>query len=668
MKYDVKQFTLEEKLRLLTGRNFWMLSTLDGKLPEVFLSDGPHGLRMHDRKLDTIVPNSVIPAVAYPSLSVLANSWDEDLAYLQGQSIADECVENDADVLLAPGVNIKRTPLCGRNFEYFSEDPLVAGTLAKAYIEGVQSKGIGTSLKHYCANNREYDRFYQSSEVDERTLREIYMPAFEIAVQAKPWTVMCAYNPINGVYASENKWAFDILRNEFGFEGLIVSDWSSVRSGWRAAKAGLDLRMPYKDTAYDELKYGYEKGLLTEEEIDARVEKILELIEKKENAQKKVEWTNEERHARAVKIAKAGMVLLKNDGILPLKEGRILVGGPLEKEPSIGGGGSAYVTTLYQSRPLCEELTERMPGANFFRLDAVHTDTNHLLHHIGKFYIEASRSDTVVICVGTNQLQELEASDRTTLRLTQTQEDFILHTAKRNKNVVVVLEAGSAIDMSAWINEVAAVLYAGYAGEGAQEAIADLLTGKACPMGKLAETFPHCLEDTATGSSRGDGFTERYTDGVFVGYRYYDSYQKDVLFPFGHGLSYAKFEYSDLDLKKESETDYVVSYTVKNVSSVDGAEISQVYVRDPFASVSRPDKELKGFAKTPLKAGESKRVSVRLNARSFAFYSLPHKSWYVENGEFEILVGASSRDIRLKQQIFMELPDTEQYSSVELDR
>lgn len=663
MKYDIKNLTLEEKMRLLTGKNHWLLETANGKLPEVYLSDGPHGLRMHDKETF-----KVLPAVAYPCLSVVANSWDEELAFLQGQSIADECVEHGADVLLAPGVNIKRTPLCGRNFEYFSEDPLLAGTLGKAYIEGVQSKGVGTSLKHYCANNREYDRYYQSSEVDERTLREIYLPAFEIAVQAKPWTVMCAYNPVNGVNASENKWIFDILREDLGFDGVIVSDWESVRSGWRAAKAGLDLRMPYKDCAYDEIKYGYDNGLLTEEEIDAHVHKILALMEKKENAQKKVEWTNEERHARAVKIAKGGMVLLKNDGVLPLTEGKILVGGPLANNPSMGGGGSAYVTTEYKPRPLVEELAKRIEGGHVFEHELVQTDANLYMHHVAKFYIEASRADTVVLCMGTNYFQECEGSDRITLRLSPTQEDFILHTAKRNKRTVVVLQTGSAVDMTPWINEVSAVLYTGYAGEGMQEAIADILTGKVCPSGKLAETFPLCLEDTPTGNFRGDGFVDKYAEGVFVGYRYYDSYAKEVLFPFGHGLSYAKFEYSDLCVKKESETDYLVSYTVKNISEVDGAEISQVYIRDPFSSVSRPEKELKGFAKTPLKAGESKRVEVRLNARSFAFYSIPRKGWYVENGEFEILVGASSRDIRLQSQIVIARPESEQYSSIELDR
>ncbi|MBQ8406855.1 MAG: glycoside hydrolase family 3 protein, partial [Clostridia bacterium] len=283
MKYSVKDLTLEEKMKLLVGRDCWRLENANGKLPDVFLSDGPHGLRMHD-----IQTNETKKATAMPNNVVLANSWNVDLAYLSGETIADDCIEKGADVLLAPGVNIKRTPLCGRNFEYFSEDPYLAGYMAKSFIEGVQSKGIGTSLKHFCLNNREYDRFYQSSEVDERTMREIYLPAFEIAVQAKPWTVMCSYNLVNGVWASENKWILkEILRDEFLFDGLIVSDWCAVHSSFRAVKATLDLEMPYRKGAYEELKGAYEKGLVTEEEIDARVEKILCLMEKTQNADKK---------------------------------------------------------------------------------------------------------------------------------------------------------------------------------------------------------------------------------------------------------------------------------------------------------------------------------------------------------------------------------------------
>lgn len=650
MKYDIKSLTLDEKLQLLTGRDNWRLSNANGKLPDVFLSDGPNGLRMHDMNDPH---HATKKATAMPNISLIANSWNEEIAFLDGATIADECIENGADVLLAPGVNIKRTPLCGRNFEYFSEDPLLAGNLAKAYVEGVQSKGVGTSLKHYCANNREHDRFFQTSEIDERTLREIYLPAFEIAVKAQPWTVMCSYNPVNGVWASENEWLLkDILREEFGFDGVIVSDWGAVHNSWRAAKATLDLEMPYRAQAFSELKAAYEKGLLTEEEIDARVTKILELMEKVVTVEKKITTKKTERHEIAVKIAREGIVLLKNeDGILPLKPCKIVTTGDFALKTAYGGGGSAFVQSEYRQKPLHEELQVRL-GEN--------SDCFYVSWSGGGASQGAYRSDVAIICVGTQG--ECEGSDRSTLRLHETHETFILDTAKYNKNTIVVLNAGAAVDMTAWIDKVKAVVLLGFAGEGGMEALADILTGKVCPSGKLSETFPLSVEDTPTGTKRGNGSVERYAEGVFVGYRWYDSLQKEVLFPFGHGLSYAAFEYSDLKIEKFGETDYEVSYTVKNVSDVDGKEVSQVYIRDVFAKVSRPDKELKGYAKTTLKAGESKRVSVKLDYRSFAFYSIPLKKWQVENGEFEILVGASSRDIRLMKKIVVELPEKEQYT------
>ena len=660
MKFDIKTLTLDEKLQLLTGKDFWRLETANGKLPEIFLADGPHGLRMHDVNKEG---HPVIPATAMPTLSSLANTWSVELAYLQGSTIADDCLENGADVLLAPGVNIKRTPLCGRNFEYFSEDPFLSGMMAKAYIEGVQEKGVGTSLKHFYANNREYDRLYQTSELDERTAREIYLPAFEIALEAEPWTVMCAYNPINGIWASENKAALDdLLRKEFGFTGLIVSDWDAVHNSWRAAKSTLDLRMPYRPSAYEELKKGYENGWLTEEEIDARVEKILVLMEKAQN-KKTVTTTKEQRHENALQIAREGIVLLKNeDDLLPLKGGNILVEGAFKEGQAFGGGGSAYVTTSYKTESLPTLLAARIgETAQVTASQAWLRGTNNN-YHIKSFYQKADFADAVVLCLGTGKEIECEGYDRTTIRLSPTQEEYILNVAKRNENVVVVLYAGSAIDVSLWVDKVKAVVLAGFLGEACQEAVADVLSGKVCPSGKLNETFPVCLEDTPTGDRHGDGFCERYDEGIFVGYRWFDKHDLAVQFPFGYGLSYAKFEYSDLQIKKLGETDYEISYLVKNVSGVDGKEVSQVYVRDLAAMVSRPEKELKGFAKTTLKAGEEKRVSVKLNARSFAYYSVPLKKWYVENGDFEILVGASSRDIRLKAKLSIELPENEQYS------
>ena len=655
MKYKVSDLSLDEKLRLLTGVGMWRTDTANGKLPAAFLADGPNGLRMMD---DSVTPATTYPATAMPNPSLLANTFNPSLAYLDGETIADECILRGADVLLAPGVNIKRTPLSGRNFEYFSEDPYLSGMMARAFIEGVQSRGIGTSLKHFCANNREYDRLLQTSEVDERTLREIYFPAFEIALKAKPYTVMCAYNPVNGVYASENKWLLrDVLRGEFGYDGLIVSDWDATQNPVRAIKASLDLIMPERLGYVDMMKKAYEEGRLTDEEIDTAVGRILALLEKTEK-KGTVTTTAEERHERAVRIAREGMVLLKNEGgILPLKAGRILVAGSFKDTPPLGGGGAAYVTTEYKGAPLNALLSERLGDGATVTASRTSVGPERALW-LKDTYEKAYRADVAVLCVGTDKTVEGEGFDRTSLRLSRVQEDLILETAKVNKNVVVVLYAGAPVDMSPWIDKVRAVLLAGYAGEGAQEAVADLLAGVISPSGKLSETYPLSLEDTPTGEARGNGFVERYSEGVFVGYRYYDEMEKEVLFPFGHGLSYAEFEYSDLAIERTSETDCKVSFTVKNLSDIPAKEVVQLYVRDVFSMVSRPPKELKGFHKVSLAPGEEKRVTLTLDERAFAYYSLPEKGWLIENGDFEILVGASSRDIRLSETIRIKLPDT----------
>lgn len=657
MKYDVKNFTLEEKFRLLEGKAWWCLSDANGKLPEVHLADGPHGLRKE-------TPNGTVPSTAMPTLAALSYTWNPDLAFLDGATMADDCIENDVDVLLTPGVNIKRTPLCGRNFEYFSEDPLLAGIMAKAVIEGCQSKGVGTSLKHFIANNREFERFGQTSEVDERTLREIYLPAFEIALQAKPWTVMCSHNLLNGVWVSENKKVLNgLLREELGFDGVIVSDWGAVHDAPRCVKASMDLGMPNLPQTYDELKSAYESGELTDEEIDACIERILALVEKAKTAERKVTTTKEERHQNAVSIAKEAMVLLKNeDNILPLKEGNILVTGQFDIAPPLGGGGSALAVTDFKQQPLHILIDEKLDGNANVRRHVMRIDPATGYRHHGAAYSKAMDADTVVLCVGNHGKVESENFDRSNIRLTPEQEEIIINLANANENLVVVLYAGSAIDMSAWIDKVKAVVFAGFAGEGVNEALSDILTGKVCPSGKLSETFPLCIEDTPTGLNRGNGFVERYSEGVLVGYRWYDTKKKDVLFPFGYGLSYANFEYFDLKIDKESETDYEVSFTIKNTSNIDAKEVAQVYVRDMVSMVERPFKELKGFTKVDLKAGESKRVSIKLDYRSFAFYNVALDKWHVENGKFEILVGASSRDIRLKQRIDIELPRAEQYT------
>ncbi|MBQ8528293.1 MAG: glycoside hydrolase family 3 C-terminal domain-containing protein [Clostridia bacterium] len=686
MKYDIKSLTIDEKLRLLVGADFWHTSDANGKLPALALHDGPCGLRQSTTWDDPAAhpasrkQNSAsLPNTAMPTISSLSYTWNPELAYLDGEVIGDACVEADVDILLAPGVNIKRSPLCGRNFEYVSEDPYIAGVMGKKFIEGVQSRGVGTSLKHFCLNNTERERRYSSSEVDERTIREIYLPAFERAVEAKPWTVMCSYNQINGIWASENRhYLNDILRGEFGFDGLIVSDWDATRDTARTVKASLDLTMPYREKYVDNLKEAYERGELTESEIDERVKKILELIDKTESRAKTTKYTPEERHAAAVKIAEESIVLLKNDNnTLPIKGKKLLVVGKMVKEPSIGGGGSAYVFPRQEPANLASEIE-----AN---LDSVELLGNSTMHHssiiisplsttaISYVASEAMLADDVILCIGNDKDIETEGFDRTSLRLAPHMEKAIHILSKASKRLTVVLYVGSPVDMSPWIDEVAAVVLAGFGGEGINEAVARVLTGKISPSGKLTETYPLCLEDTPAIATRTpsvntifsslqNSLVEKYTEGIFVGYRYYDTAEKEVLFPFGHGLSYADFRYTGLSIKQNGDTEFTVSFTVTNTSDIEAKETVQLYVSDLISAVERPAKELKGFKKITLAPGESKTVELELDYRSFAYYNVSLGAWHVENGDFDILVGSSSRDIRLAERITIELPRDKQYT------
>lgn len=666
MKYKklLKNLTLNEKMKLLIGADQFTTESLNGKIKKLIMSDASNGLRL---KPDGSIYKN---AIAFPSLSVVANTWNRELAELQGESIADECIDNGVDVLLGPGINIKRTPLNGRNFEYLSEDPYLTSELAKPFISGVQKKGIGACMKHYAVNSREFDRFYQSSDVPNRALYEIYTRAFKNTVDAKPWMVMCSYNPVNGVFASENiKLLKKMLRDEYGFDGLIVSDWSAVHNRWKALKATLDLEMPYRENAYEELKNAYEKGFITEKEIDNSVANFLELLDKTENDKKKVSYTREQRHKNAVEIAKEGFVLLKNEGnILPLKNNKnIIVIGDMAQKPNICGGGSAYVFTEYKQKNLAELLGAKLPKANVRYADKFKNDTTHSVEFMfctKAALTEAYKADVAIVCVGNNYYGETESLDRHSIKLSPNQELLINETAKVNSNTVVLVYSGSAIDMTNWIGNVKGVVYVGFAGEGVNEALADILTGETVPSGKINETFPISLESTYVKDDMGNGFYDAYHDGVLVGYRYYDKKNIDVLFPFGYGLSYADFEYSDLTIEKYGETDYAVKFFVENTSDYDAKEISQVYIKDVFSMVERPISELKGFSKVLILAHEKKEITIKLDADSFSYYSDVYEKYYVENGVYEVCVGTSSRDIKLKGKIDIELADELQQSKI----
>ncbi len=649
MKYDIKSLTLDEKIRLLHGVGLWKTSSANGKLKQVVMSDGPDGLNCRDNENSRIFTSV---ATAMPNMVTIANSWNRELSYLAGETIAQDCIDYNVDILLAPGVNIKRTPLCGRNFEYYSEDPLLAGEMASEFILGLQDNGVGGCIKHFCANNREEQRCFQSSEVDERTLFEIYIKPFEIALKkAKPWTLMTSYNPVNGVYASENgKLMRGILRDKFGYDGLIMSDWEAVHSCYKAANAGLDLEMPENKNSFKELKEAFEKGLISEEVIDEHVLNILKLIEKTE-CEKRVKYDKETRHKNAVEIAREGIVLLKNEGALPLKHGSVLVVNPKET-PALGGGGSAEVKTDFVQENLDVLLKRNASGL---------TVKSYSRWSKRGLIVEAYDADAVIYRV--NAYPEAENVDRTNLKLSLEQERTILSLAEVNDNVIVAIYGGSAVDVSAWQDKVNGILFCGFCGETSNEVLAEIISGKVCPSGKLTETFPICVEDTPSGLSRGNNFTEWYKEGIFVGYRYYENYNIPVAYPFGYGLSYATFEYSNLKIEKKTELEYEISYNITNTSLVDGKEISQVYVKDVFSMVSRPKKELKGFSKDLIKAGETKRIRIKLDSDAFAYYNVSMDKWFVENGDFEIFVGSSSADIKLKEKISINLPEETQQST-----
>ncbi len=654
-KIKASALTAEEKLRLICGQDGWHTVDLNGKLPQITVSDGPVGLRTERTGADG--KTETIPAVAYPSVQVLANTWNTECAREVGACLADDCIERGVDILLAPGVNVKRHPLNGRNFEYFSEDPVLAGEMAKAYIEGVQGGGVGTCLKHFCCNNLEYDRLHQTSDVDERTLREIYYLPFAIACEAKPVSVMCSYNRVNGTYASEYKKGFDYLRTQCGFDGAIFSDWDAVRDRAAAARAGLDIEMPFNEKNYEKLCADYRAGKLSDEALDACAQRVIDLVfrckEMGENA--RVRTTEAERADMARRVAAEGMVLLKNDGTLPLSPAvSVMVGGCYAKPDTpdmLRGGGSSCVQRKDRF-DLPARLAElgwdvRYEGA--FRYDGV----NSVVQNARTALVYAAERDVCIVCVGTGAPFEYEAGDRKTMRLHEVQERAILEIAEQCAHTVVVVFAGAAVDMSAWADRVQAIVYAGFPGAGGDEALADLLTGVINPSGKLSETFPLSLEDVPAANAYRCAGVTRYQEGLDVGYRYFDTYDVPVLFPFGYGLHYASFAYSDLTCRVQEEG-VEIGYTVENTSARDGKEISEVYVRECAPLVYRPKKELKAFAKTAVPAGESRRVTHLLALRDFAHWSTSEDDWVVTDGVYEIAVGASSSDILLRAKIAVE--------------
>lgn len=667
MKYAdlIAQMSLEEKAGLCSGKDMWHTKAIERLgIPSVMMCDGPHGLRKQDDSGVSTSLNVSVDAICFPTASATASSWDKALLNQLGQAIGEEAVAENVALVLGPGTNIKRNPLCGRNFEYFSEDPYLAGMLSASFIDGVQSKNIGTSIKHYCANNQETYRMTINSVVDERTLREIYLLPFEIAVkQSQPRTIMASYNLINDTYATENEFLLNkVLRDEWGFEGLVVSDWGATNKRVKGLKAGHDLEMPSSGGMNDKLIVkAVQDGSLDESVLDTAVDRILDLVMKSTKNPKDATYDKEEHYQIAKNIAKESAVLLKNDGSLPLRTQKILLVGELAIEPRFQGAGSSFVNCTKISTV---EQSLRDAGIEYEFTSGYDLSDESFKKNakLRKNAVELAKNyDTVLVVAGLPEKYEAEGFDRKHINMPQSHDLLIEELAQVNKNVNVVLTMGSSVEMP-WIDKVRSVLCMYLGGQSSGDACVDLLLGKANPCGKLAETFALKLSDIpSTQNFPGARFSVEYREGLYVGYRYFNTANAPVLFPFGHGLSYTKFEYSNLTLSSKNITDkdiLTATVDVQNVGDMDGKEIIQLYVNDVESSVYTPYQQLKGFEKIFLKAGEKKRVTFSLDKRSFAFYNVNAGDWQVESGEFKIMIGASSRDIRLEDSVTVNSTDT----------
>jgi beta-glucosidase len=659
IKALVSQMTLEEKAGLCSGLDFWHTKPVERLgVPSVMVSDGPHGLRKQDEKADHLGVNDSIKAVCMPAACATASSFDRDLMGRMGQAIGDSCQHEKLGVVLGPAVNIKRSPLCGRNFEYFSEDPYLAGEMSAAYINGVQSKNVGTSIKHFAANSQEHRRMSSSSNADERTLREIYFPAFEISVRkAQPWTVMCSYNRVNGVYASENPWLLtDVLRGEWGFKGYVMSDWGAVSDRVAGVAAGLDLEMPSSSGINDrKIVAAVKSGELDEKIVDQACERILEINYRYlDNARPETPWDQEADHQLSARIAEECMVLLKNDGILPLnKTDEVAFIGEFAAKPRFQGGGSSHINAFRTTSAV--EAAQGLPVTYVQGYSAARDMATDEM--IAEAVQAAKAAKVAVVFAGLPDAYESEGYDRTHMAMPACQNRLIEAVAGANPNTVVVLHNGSPVEMP-WLGKVKAVLEAYLGGQAVGIATVRLLYGDANPCGHLAETFPVKLSDNPSYLYYGgEGNEADYREGVFVGYRYYDKKEMPVLFPFGFGLSYTTFACSNLRLSGAKITDQetlTATVTVTNTGSRAGKTVVQLYVGDKESTVLRPIRELKGFEKVELQPGESRDVTFTLDKRAFAYWNAAIHDWHVETGAFTIEVGQSSRDIEVSGEVTVE--------------
>ncbi|WP_058306240.1 glycoside hydrolase family 3 C-terminal domain-containing protein [Gracilibacillus massiliensis] len=653
-KSIIKQMTLEEKASLMSGKNFWNTKAVERLgIPSIMLTDGPHGLRKQGGKADHLGLNKSLPATCYPTAATLANSWDKSLAYEVGQDIGKEARSEKVSVLLGPGLNIKRNPLCGRNFEYFSEDPYLTGELASGMVQGIQSNGISACPKHYAVNSQEHMRMTIDEIVDERSLREIYLTGFEKVVkESNPYTIMSSYNKVNGEYANENQHlANEILYDEWGFDGVIVTDWGGNNDRVAGLKAHNQLEMPSTNGITDkEIVDAIHAGTLDESILDEAVDQLLALINKvRLDDKESVQVDYEEHHKRSVNAARQSMVLLKNEkNILPLKAGaEVAVIGDFAKIPRYQGAGSSLINPYKLSNPLdhLQDSSLNIVGyaQGFKRMGG---KSSKLLKEATSL---AESAETVIVFIGLDESKEAEGVDREDLKLPQNQLELVESLVKVNKNVVVVLAGGGALELP-FADDVQGILHTYLSGQGVGEAVVDLLIGKHNPSGKLNETFPIDYMDVPSSAYYpGDQATSEHKEGLFIGYRYFDTANLPVRYPFGYGLSYTTFEYNNIDING-----LTVSFDLTNTGELAGAEIAQLYIEKADSRIFRSKKELKGFDKVYLEPGETKRVTLELTKRDFSYYNPEKKDWEIESGNYKIQIGSSLQEVHLEEMIELE--------------
>lgn len=657
----ISSMTIDEKCYLLSGRDFWTTYGFAGKgVPSMRMSDGPHGLRKEQDETGAQKSHAAVPATCFPTAAAVANSWDPELGKEIGRMLGDEAVRENVGVLLGPGLNIKRNPLCGRNFEYFSEDPYLAGKMAAGYIRGIQECGISACPKHFAANNTELRRMASDSVLDERTLREIYLTGFEIAVkEGFPKCIMASYNKINGVYSTENEHLLqDILRDDWGYDGFVVSDWGAGDDFVRGVSAGCNLEMPGTGgDSPEQLIKAVKEGRIDEGMVDRRVDELLDVVlstSKTLEHHPSGSFDVDEHHAAARRASEQSIVLLKNEeSMLPLKEGtRVAVIGDFAETPRYQGAGSSLVNAVRVESTLdvIGDFPLEVVGfeRGFPRLGAGDTGMKKAAVELAK------RADKVLMYMGLDEVSECEGLDRAGMKLPESQVDLLKAVYEVNPDIIVVLAAGSPVEMP-WIGCCKALVHGYLSGQAGASAILEVLTGQVNPSGKLAESYPLAYEDVSSAPyfPAKDRNVE-YREGLYVGYRYYDKVKKDVLFPFGFGLSYTTFKYSNIKADTEN-----VTFTITNTGKADGAEIAEIYISAVSPKVYRPEKELKGFTKVFLKAGERRKVTVPLDDKAFRYYNTVTDRFEIDGGEYEILVGASSRDIRLKATVHTAGTDAE---------